>query len=174
MEVDDKEFQAAYDTNKISTCAGPHMVFSRGAGIDALIPKGNDQSISENVKTFMSSKTNPIVKYFEQNMGRGLAGTIDSMNFAWLEENTWNVHIPGSQAPKSCMVTISFTPIHDSAPGIDHAGFNRAPVYRVGNQVESVTQRDEFDATTKNPTQPKPRSGDAGGIGVPALPKPPF
>lgn len=170
VEVDDKEFEAAKGTNKIAVSYGPNLSIQFAEGIEKLLPKGNEASLMDNVNTFMDPETNPIVKYFENNMGRGLAGTIDSMNFAWLEENTWNVHDPGSQAPKSCMVTLSFTPIHDIAPGIDYTGFNRAPIYRVGSHVESVTQKDEFTAIKKNPTQPKP--GDAGTTG-PSLPKVP-
>jgi hypothetical protein len=35
-----------------------------------------------------------------------------------------------------CKVTLAFTPIHDIAPGLDHLGFNRAPVYPVGTYMK--------------------------------------
>ncbi len=43
-------------------------------------------------------------------------------------EMDWN-----SRAPMACKVQISFSPIHDISPGLDSNGFNRAPVYNVGN-----------------------------------------
>lgn len=166
LELDDKELAAA-KTNRIAVAYGPHLLVSFAKGIEKYL---SNASTPEGAEDFLSSETNPIVKYFENNTGKGLAGTIDSLNFAWLEENTWNVHDPGSQAPKSCTVTISFTVIHDIAPGIDYAGFNRAPVYRVGKQVESITHMGEHDDVKPNPTQPKSAAkGDPLGS-IPKLP----
>lgn len=173
VEIDDKEFEAAQKTKKVSVPYGPGLVIEFAPGIEKLLPSTDNSSLVDNANKFLDPETNPIVKYFENNKGRGLAGTIDSLNFAWLEENTWNVHTPGSQAPKSCTVTISFTAIHDIAPGIDYAGFNRAPTYRVGKQVESVTDKDQYVSVKENPTQPKPSEGSAGSA-LPGLPKSPF
>lgn len=79
---------------------------------------------------------NAIVKSFESTAGKGLAGVIESMNFDWYNQTTWQTQIVGedanSIAPKMCKITISFSPIHDISPGIDHLGYNRAPVYPVG------------------------------------------
>jgi hypothetical protein len=47
---------------------------------------------------------------------------------------------PGNRAPRSCKVQMSFEPIHDIAPGLDHEGFNRAPIYPVGNLVNSIVE----------------------------------
>jgi hypothetical protein len=33
-------------------------------------------------------------------------------------------------------ISIAFTPIHDIVPGIDHNGFNTAPLYNVGNSTQ--------------------------------------
>jgi hypothetical protein len=109
-------------------------------GLDA-----NVSPILTGAKSFLDAKENPIVKYFEDNTFRGLACTIDSMNFSWLDENLWEVAEPGSRAPKSCIVTLSLTPIHDIAPGLDSDGFNRAPVYRVGKQIAAITNPTETD-----------------------------
>ena len=85
---------------------------------------------------FMDSENNPIVKSFESARGRGLAGAITSLSFNWLEfpwEVDWN-----SRAPIACKIEVSFDVIHDLPPGLDHAGFNRAPIYNVGDVMEYV------------------------------------
>jgi len=166
LELDDEELAKA-KINKVGVAYGPHLLISFAPGIEKLMV---GSVTAGDVNTFLDPETNPIVKYFEKNVGKGLAGTIDSLNFAWLEDNTWNVHDPGSQAPKSCTVTISFTPIHDIAPGIDYAGFNRAPVYRVGRQVESITDKTENDNVKSNPTQPKPPGNGDPLSSIPKLP----
>jgi hypothetical protein len=91
---------------------------SKGVGFDA-------------VANFMNPDNNAITKSFESAGGKGLAGFIESMQFDWLNQTTWSVDL-GRTAPKMCKVTISFSPIHDITPGIDHMGYNRAPVYPVG------------------------------------------
>ena len=86
---------------------------------------------SSALESFMNPNNNVIVKSFESAAGRGLAGFIDSMNFDWYNQTTWDID-PGRTAPKMCKVTLSFSPIHDITPGLDHQGYNRAPVYQVG------------------------------------------
>jgi hypothetical protein len=77
--------------------------------------------------------TNPIVRSFESVAGKGLAGVITSMEFDWYSAR-WETSskFNSSKAPQWCKVTMNFQPIHDIAPGIDSAGFNRAPIYPVG------------------------------------------
>lgn len=111
----------------------------------------NAPPFNQAAANFLDPKNNPIVKYFEENTGRGLACTINSLNMSWVENNTWETDAPGSKAPKSCVISMQLTPIHDIAPGIDHDGFNRAPIYRVGKQIEAITNPDEF-AEFKKPT----------------------
>lgn len=86
------------------------------------------------VSDFFSEEKNTIVRSFKSSGGRGIACTIDSLNLDWWDGNKigWETHSIGKCAPKMCLVKISVTPIHDIAPGIDHTGFNRAPVYPVG------------------------------------------
>ena len=36
-------------------------------------------------------------------------------------------------------MTIAFSPIHDIAPGIDSDGMNRAPIYPVGDTMQSIS-----------------------------------
>ena len=85
---------------------------------------------------FMDPRGNAIVKSFESAGGKGLAGMIESMNFDWYNQTTWGID-PDQTAPKMCKVTISFSPIHDISPGIDHQGYNRAPIYPVGSGMAS-------------------------------------
>ena len=85
---------------------------------------------------FMKAEVNPIVKSFNSTRGRGLAGVIKTISYDWLEfpwEIDWN-----SRAPKGCKVTLSFDPIHDIPPGLDYSGYNRAPLYNVGDIMETV------------------------------------
>jgi hypothetical protein len=91
------------------------------------------------VREFMTdtdaSKGNAIVRSFRSSGGKGLAGFIDSLSFDWYDKVTWEVQSDrkGSKAPKMCKVTVSFSPIHDITPGLDHVGANRAPIYTVKN-----------------------------------------
>ena len=93
---------------------------------------------------FLSAENNSIVRSFESTMGRGLAGVIKSIKFDWLTEGTpWEIDW-GSRAPQVCKVTVSFAPIHDIPPGIDHEGFNRAPIYNVG-KLSNAMSGDAYD-----------------------------
>jgi hypothetical protein len=93
----------------------------------------NDFSV---LTDFMSPQKNSIVKSFESSGGKGLAGFIESMAFDWYDRVTWEVD-QYRAAPKMCKVTVSFSPIHDISPGIDHLGYNRAPIYPVGSAMAS-------------------------------------
>ena len=85
----------------------------------------------DKISEFLDIKKNALVRSFNSSQGKGLAGVIESMNFDWYDKVTWET-LPGSTAPKMCKVTISFAPIHDISPGLDHMGYNRAPIYPVG------------------------------------------
>lgn len=98
------------------------------------------------VEDFFSAQNNAIVRSFESVRGRGLAGAITAMSFDW-KTPMWETKA-GSRAPQYCTVTMSFQPIHDIAPGIDSDGFNRAPIYNVGNVVRDVGS-DPYDDITK-------------------------
>ena len=75
---------------------------------------------------------NPYTKAFETARGKGLAGFITSLDVNY-QDVSWEVNNPGSNAPHSVKITMGFSPIHDIAPGLDHEGVMRAPVYNVGN-----------------------------------------
>lgn len=83
---------------------------------------------------------NAVAKSFRSAGGKGLAGFIETMSFDWYEKTVWSgfgeqERFLGKRAPKMCKVTISFAPIHDITPGLDHTGMNRAPIYPVGPLV---------------------------------------
>ena len=89
-------------------------------------------------QTIFTNK-NPIIKSFESTMGRGIAVAIDSLGFAFkYGEFPWELE-PGNRAPRWIDVKLGFKPIHDITPGIDHNGFNRAPVYKVGEPSKSIS-----------------------------------
>lgn len=75
---------------------------------------------------------NAVARSFRSSGGKGIAGFIDSLSFDWYDKVTWVTDEgPGRKAPKMCRVNVSFTPIHDITPGLDHMGSNRAPIYPV-------------------------------------------
>lgn len=90
-------------------------------------------TLAQKLGDFLSveSKPNAIAKSFKDTGGKGLAGFIETMNFDWYDKVLWET-TQGRTAPKICKVSISFSPIHDISPGLDHLGYNRGPVYPVG------------------------------------------
>lgn len=104
-----------------------------GFSTDALVKANADvtHTAASETTSFFSNNNNPIMRAFESSSGRGLAGVIRTMSFNWFEP-TWETE-QGKRAPKWCEINISFDPMHDIAPGIDENGFNRAPVYAVGD-----------------------------------------
>ena len=111
--------------------------------------KSQDSEYMSSVSKFMSDSSegdsgNAISRSFKSSGGKGLGGFIESINFDWYDKVTWNAShedkpeknkafyaYQGRRAPKMCKITISFSPIHDITPGLDHKGINRAPVYNV-------------------------------------------
>jgi hypothetical protein len=118
----------------------------------------NDDPLSANSKVekivnlsqFFSADNNALVKAFESSKGRGLACFVESLNFDWMDGGnvTWETASVGSRAPKMCKVTMNMSVVHDIAPGIDHAGFNRAPVYNVGPSSNAMAGRSSKDEGT--------------------------
>jgi hypothetical protein len=96
-----------------------------------------NSSYDDQVDKFMidndPNNGNAIARSFRTVGGKGLPGFIESLAFDWYDKTTWTTDEgEGRKAPKMCKVTISFSPFHDITPGLDHKGFNRAPVYPVG------------------------------------------
>ena len=87
---------------------------------------------------FMNPINNPVTRAFETSMGRGLAGVLSGLDFSWLDEDyPWDTSY-NSRAPRGAKISFNLDVIHDIPPGLDHSGFNRAPLYNVGSIMESV------------------------------------
>lgn len=101
-------------------------------------PQETTNTQQEDIDAFNAFKDetkNPIFKSFASTKGRGLAGFIKSLSLS-LEQTTWQTEHFNGRAPKMLTISIAFTPIHDIVPGIDHNGFNAAPLYNVGNSTQ--------------------------------------
>lgn len=105
-------------------------IFGESNGIATAI-----QNIDQ-LSAFLDIEKNALVKSFRSVQGKGLGGVIESMNFDWYDKVTWEIDA-NSRAPKMCKVTLTFVPIHDVSPGIDHLGYNRAPIYPVGEAMRT-------------------------------------
>jgi hypothetical protein len=94
---------------------------------------------SNDTSRFMRPEVNPFVRAYETTKGRGLAGVINGgINFNWLEDSiTWETDY-NARAPKGCTISFKFDVIHDIPPGLDHTGYNRAPLYNVGNIMKNI------------------------------------
>ena len=109
---------------------------SKAAGKISSLSKLNPESeYGKKLAAFLSPDSNAIAKSFKDSGGKGLAGFIESMSFDWYDKVTWEID-HGRIAPKMCKVTLTFSPIHDITPGLDHHGFNRAPIYPVGAMAQ--------------------------------------
>ena len=87
---------------------------------------------------FLSNQNNAIARSFDQTSGKGLPGYISRMSFNWINNDTTWETSKGSKAPKIARIQCQFQPVHDIAPGLDHKGYNRAPVYQVGDVVNEI------------------------------------
>ena len=122
--------------------ADPEVFFTTMTGISIVrLPEGSTGTPSADSLAFPTIFTdqNPIIKSFESNMGRGIAVAINSIGFEYkLGSFPWELE-PGNRAPRWIDVTLGVIPIHDITPGLDHKGFNRAPVYKVGDYSKSIS-----------------------------------
>ena len=92
-----------------------------------------------------------------------MSGVIDSMSFDWVDPTTtWEIDW-NSRAPMWCKISIAFKVIHDIPPGIDDSGYNRAPIYNVGDIMAAISgdphpdhgglSKDAFVQSTRFSTQ---------------------
>ena len=100
-----------------------------------------DPDVSATNRDFFNPEKNAIVRSFESTAGRGLGGVITSLSYDYADA-PWETRKLGSRAPMWVKVSISFTPIHDLPPGLDHDGFNRAPIYNVGDIMNNLSGAD--------------------------------
>ncbi len=125
--------QTIIETSGFTLLAAADMM-GLGAGLRSTLTG----LLGTNFSQFISDEHNPVLRSFRAVGGQGLAGVITSMNFNWMGGGTWEVARYSSRAPKLCKVNISFSPIHDIAPGIDSDGMNRAPLYPVGATMSAI------------------------------------
>ncbi len=86
----------------------------------------------------MFPENNPFTRALESTGGRGLAGVIDGITFNWLDGFTWDTDY-NARAPKGVEISFTLNVIHDLPPGLDHSGYNRAPLYNVGSIMQEVS-----------------------------------
>ena len=88
---------------------------------------------------FMEPSENPYTRAYETTKGRGLAGVLGGLTFDWGngEKFPWEIDY-NSRAPKGVKITFNMSVIHDIPPGLDHSGFNRAPLYNVGEVMRHI------------------------------------
>jgi hypothetical protein len=146
-----KTYKARWEANQVKwTFPGTTYEFTSKASLQtylsmtAPVEEGEPPGLaaseigSGGISALFSSIENPIFKSFESTMGRGIAVAINSIGLDWkLNSAPWNLE-PGHRAPRMCTVSLGLVPIHDITPGLDHEGFNRAPIYTVGNSMKSV------------------------------------
>lgn len=76
---------------------------------------------------FVQEETKALLIDFKQSFSKGLAGIITDLSFDY-NQARWET-VKGHVAPQLIDVSFSFIAIHDTAPGLDKDGINRAPLY---------------------------------------------
>lgn len=95
--------------------------------------------LDTNENKFLNADNNPFVRSFETTMGRGLAGKLGGITFDWLDQSfSWETDY-NSRAPMGVKISFSLDVIHDLPPGLDYAGYNRAPLYNVGRIMKDIS-----------------------------------
>jgi len=88
---------------------------------------------------FMQPENNPFTRALEAAGGRGLAGVLDGITFNWIDPDiTWETDY-NSRAPRGVEMSFNFNVIHDLPPGLDHSGYNKAPLYNVGSIMKEIS-----------------------------------
>ena len=85
----------------------------------------------------MQPEINPFSRAYETTKGRGVAGVLGGINFSWLDNFPWETDY-NARAPTGCKIKLDLKVIHDIPPGLDHTGYNRAPLYNVGEIMRNV------------------------------------
>jgi hypothetical protein len=122
--------------------------------LDSLLDTVNDLSLSYGIPNeaidfvrtlylreeglFMRPEVNPFVRSIQTTRGRGLAGVIKGITFNWIDEFPWEVDY-NARAPMGVKISFNFDVIHDLPPGLDHSGYNKAPLYNVGEVMRNVS-----------------------------------
>ena len=104
-----------------------------------LVPGHLDSKFAEVVKDLNENffgDGNFMIKSFEDTAGSGLPGVITSLSMQYADR-PWEI-LPGQRAPIIVEVNMSFTVIHDIAPGLDATGFLQAPTHTVGSTMKNT------------------------------------
>lgn len=98
------------------------------------------KTFKETVDSF--EKDNVILNAFQQNSpGKGLAGMITKFGISSNPKDyPWETQKYGGRAPMMVKIDLGIAVIHDIAPGLASDGSNRAPIYPVGDLVNSLYQ----------------------------------
>lgn len=97
---------------------------------------------------------NPIMKSYQENNGKGIAGFFTRIGIDW-KQSTWETDgTENRRAPMYCKIDISFVPIHDISPGIDSDGYMTAPVYPVGRYSNATANVIPVIPETDSPAAP--------------------
>lgn len=114
---------------------------------DNLINAGLGSDIVDYLRTlyasdesiFMRKEVNPFTRAINTTKGRGLAGVIKGVTFDWLDGAfAWETDL-NARAPMGVKISFQFDVIHDIPPGLDHTGYNRAPIYNVGEIMKNIS-----------------------------------
>jgi len=147
--------------------------YYKDLAIEGLSPEIVEMTDTNN-KGFMNPEKNAVVRAFESTRGRGLAGVITSLSYDYADA-PWETRSLGSRAPMWVKVSVSFTPIHDLPPGLDHDGFNRAPIYNVGKIMNGLSGPDMHDSDIYSPDDDltKLRAEDQKALSLTVVPRDP-
>ena len=123
----------------IDTVASLASDITQGVGVPNEITDLIRMGFLSDSSIFMDSAINPYARAIESTKGRGLAGVMGAINFNWLDDNFgWETDF-NARAPMGCKISFSFDVIHDIPPGLDHSGYNKAPLYNVGEIMRNIS-----------------------------------
>lgn len=114
---------------------------SQDLGVSSLEEEPPPEPPADSNRDFFSPEKNAVVRAFESTAGRGLACAVTSLSYDYADA-PWETRKLGSRAPMWVKVSMSFAPIHDIPPGLDAGGFNRAPLYNVGDIMNGLSGPD--------------------------------
>jgi hypothetical protein len=132
-------------------------------------PLSGEESLGA-VEKFFHPDNNAVVRSFESSMSRGLAGAITSFSMDSAEA-PWETSKLGSRAPMWVKMSITMKVIHDIPPGLDKDGFNRAPIFNVGDPINAISGDARFGTNFADSDDPLRKKFNKLRAEMPAPPK---
>lgn len=129
-----------YTVPRGSFAAGPFASAEPGQGMEKEIENDPEVKAAQSEidrleklypSYFFSAKDNAVIRSFESNRGRGVAGFITSVGLQYDPSYPWETE-PGKRAPKIVKISLGFAPITDLPLGLDYDGHMRNPSHPVG------------------------------------------